>query len=86
MLNLDALLGRFRKSLGKNVLAKESVGMAVESNTGIHLKSEEINIKEFTLEITTSPIKKNEIKLHEEEILAEIRARTGQNINKIFYK
>ncbi len=86
MLNLDALLGRLRKSLGKNVLAKESVAEAVESNTGIRLKPEEINIKEFTLEITSSPIKKNEIKLHESEILAEIRGRTGQNINKVFYK
>ncbi len=86
MLNLETLLGRFRKSLGRNILAKEAVIGAVESTTGIRLKDEEINIKEFTLEITSSPIKKNEIKLHEAEILSEIRARTGQNINKVFYK
>jgi hypothetical protein len=86
MLDLGSLLGRFRKSLGRNVLAKESVILAVESITGIRLLPEEINIKEFTLEITSSPIKKNEIKLKEGQILSEVRARTGQNISKIFYK
>jgi hypothetical protein len=86
MLNLDTLLGRFRKSLGKNLLAKEAIIESVEASTGIHLNPDEINIKEFTLEIRSSPLKKNEIKLHEEAILAQIRAKTNQNINKVFYK
>ena len=86
MINLDTLLDRFKKSLGKNVLAKESVMSVVEGETGINLLSEEIDIKDQTLEINTSPIKKNEIKLRQEEILAGVRARTGQNITKIFYK
>jgi len=86
MLDLSTLLGRFKKSLGKNVLAKESVILSVESISGIRLLPEEINIKDFTLEIISSPIKKNEIKLKENQILSEIRGRTGQNIRKIFYK
>ncbi len=86
MLNLDSLLGRFRKSLGRNVLAKEAIVETIEFTTGIKLKDEEVDIKEFVLEISTSPIKKNEIKLHEEEILSLVRTRTNQNIRKIFYK
>jgi hypothetical protein len=86
MLNLESLLERFRKSIGRNVLAKESVVFAVESVTGIKLKPEEISIKEFTLEINSSPVKKNEIKLKEEKVLSEIRNQTGQNITKVFYK
>ena len=86
MINLDLLLDRFKKSLGRNVLAKEAVIVVVGSATGINLLPEEINIKDQTLEINTSPIKKNEIKLRQEEILSGVRARTGQNISKIFYK
>ena len=86
MLDLEKLLDRFRKSLGRNVLAKESIAQAIEMVSGIKLLPEEINLKEFTLEINTSPIKKNEVRLKENQILVEVRARTGQNINKIFYK
>ncbi len=86
MLDLNSLLGRVRKTLGRNVVQKEIVQRAIESETGISLKPEEINIKEFTLEISTSPLKKSEIKLHEVEILAQVRANTNQNINKVFYK
>jgi len=86
MLDLDTLLKKFKKSINKNVLEKEAVIFAVESETGIRLLPEEIDIKNFNLEIFSSPIKKNEIKLHEKEILAQIRANTNQNINKIFYK
>ena len=86
MLDLESLLGRFRKSIGRNVLAKESVISAIDSVAGINLSPEEINIKEFVLEISSSPIKKNEIRLHEQEILARVRALTGQKISKIFYK
>jgi hypothetical protein len=86
MLNLDTLLDRFKKSLGKDVLAKEAVVSVVEGTIGIRLQPQEITLKDFMLEINTSPIKKNEIRLNEAEILAGIRARTGQNITKIFYK
>lgn len=86
MIDLGSLLGRFKKSIGRNILAKESVISAVDSVVGINLSPEEINIKEFVLEIDSSSIKKNEIRLHEREVLAQVRALTGQNISKIFYK
>lgn len=86
MLNLNTLLNRFKKSLDRNVFIKEAVVFVVENVTGIKLSPEDIDLKNFTLEINTSPIKKNEIRLNQEEILAGVRAKTGQNISKIFFK
>ena len=86
MINLNTLLNRFKKSLDRNVFIKEAVVFVVENVTGIKLSPEDIDLKNFTLEINTSPIKKNEIRLNQEEILAGVRAKTGQNISKIFFK
>ena len=87
MKDLSSLLGRFLKSLGKDVLAKETVVEAVERATGFSLAPDEISIKENILTFSiNSQAKKNEIRLKEEKILDEIHGRTGQNINKIFYK
>ena len=87
MKDLSSLLGRFLKSLGKDILVKETVVEAVERATGFSLTPEEVSIKENMLTFTIlSQVKKNEIRLKEEKILDEIKGRTGQNINKIFYK
>ncbi len=86
MKTLSSLLERFKKSLGQNTYNKDLIISIVESLTNIKLKPEEINIKEATLEIASSPAKKNEIKFKEELILSEIRAQTHQNISRIFYK
>jgi hypothetical protein len=87
MKDLTSLLGRFLKSLGKDTLAKETIVEAVQRTTNITLSAEEVSVKEnvLTLDIS-SPAKKNEIKLKEQKILIEIQERTGQNINKVFYK
>ncbi|MHB0978305.1 MAG: hypothetical protein ACYC1K_02820 [Minisyncoccota bacterium] len=86
MKTLSALLERFKKSLGKDTVNKDLIISIIENFVGIRLKAEEVNIKEATLEIISSPAKKNEIKLKEEQILFEIRAQTHQNISRIFYK
>ena len=87
MKDISSLLGRFLKSLGKDTLTKETVLEAIQRATGFVLKPEEVSIKENVLSIELdSPGKKNEIKLKEEKILNEIKERTSQNINKIFYK
>lgn len=86
MINLNNLLDRFKKSLGKDVLSKESVIFCIEEITRVKLDVEDINIKEGILEINSSPGKKNEIRLKEEKIIATLRKERGININKIFYK
>ena len=83
---LSSLLERFKKSLGQDTTNKNLIALIIESSTNIKTKPEEINIREFTLEITTSPIKKSEIKMKENFILSEIRAQTKQNISRILYK
>ncbi len=86
MKTLSTLLERFKKSLGKDTINKDLIISTIENSVGIRLKKEEVNIKESILEIFSSPAKKNEIKLKEEQILSEIHAQTRQNISRIFYK
>jgi len=86
MRTLGALLERFKKSLGRDTSNKDLVISIINSATGIKLNSEDINIKGFVLEITSSPAKKNEIKLKEGIILSEVCVQTKQNISRIFYK
>lgn len=86
MKTLSSLLERFKKSLGKDTVNKKLIISVVENITNIKLKPEEVNVRESTLEIISSPAKKNEIKLKEELILSEIRIQTHQNISRIFYK
>jgi len=83
---LTTLLERFRKSLNKDTLNKDSVISVVEGATGIKLHPEDVSLKDFVLEITSSPAKKSEIKLKENIILSEVRSQTKQNILRIFYK
>jgi hypothetical protein len=85
MRHLSALLERFKRSLGKDTGNKDAVIAVVQESTGITLKPEEINISNFTLEITSTPPKKHEIRMREEKILSEVRTRTHQNISRIFY-
>ncbi len=86
MKNLSSLLERFKKSLGKDTLAREAVINCVESFSSVKLKAEEISIKENVLEIKTSSMKKNEIRLKELLILDALQTRFGLPINRIFYR
>jgi len=86
MKNLSSLLERFAKSLGRNVLDKEIVLHTIEDLTSIRLNEEDVSIKEGVLEITSSPLKNNEIKLKEDKIINELRSHKATFINKIFYK
>lgn len=86
MKDLSSLLRRFQRSLGNDTEARDAVRSVVESLAGIKLGPEEISIKEGTLEITTSPGKKNEIRLKEEYILDALNTGRGLHLKKIFYK
>lgn len=86
MKTLNTLLERFKKSLGKDVLAKEEILKCVESCTNIILTPKEVSLKNGVLEINTSPTKNNEIRLKEEKILHFLNNSRGISVNKIFYK
>lgn len=86
MQNLSSLLVRFAKSLGQDTVSKESVISCVRESLHFELEPQQVNVKGDTLEISTSAIKKNEIKLHEEKLLAEINLRGNLRLKRIFYK
>ncbi|MFZ2048895.1 MAG: hypothetical protein WAV25_01185 [Minisyncoccia bacterium] len=86
MKDINALLERFKKSLGDDSYIKEEIIKGVEEKIKITLSSKEISLKNGVLEINTSPVKKNEIKLKEESLIKLLSKQKGLPINKIFYK
>jgi hypothetical protein len=85
MKTLSNLLERFSRSLGKDVVAKEAVIVCIKELCGFDISPEDISIKDGALRIKASPSKKNEINIHEAQILSGVRERTGQKISKILY-
>lgn len=86
MKNLAELLARFAKSLGGDTQKKEVIMDCVQASLGFRLFPEQVSIKGEVVEFTLSPIKKNEIKLHEAELLSQINERAGLNLKRVFYK
>jgi hypothetical protein len=86
MRTLAALLERIQKSLGKDVFAKEGVLACIKEIFGFELLPEHIAVKGDALEIHTSLIKKNEIRLKEAKILAAINERCNLSLKKILYR
>lgn len=84
MRNLASLLERITKSLGKNVVHKEVV-LSCLRKIGMEMSEEDILIKGGTLEIHSTPGKKNFIKMKEAQLLRELK-ECGLYINRIFYK
>lgn len=86
MKNLFSLLEKFKNSLGKDALIKESVINTIKEKTKGNIAPEKINFKEGVLEIEAGSALKNEIKLKEELIKDELREVRGINIVRILYK
>ncbi|MBX4181455.1 hypothetical protein KW807_01150 [Candidatus Parcubacteria bacterium] len=85
MKNLFSLLERFTKVLDRGKLTKENIIKVVESQTRIILKEEDIHLKEGVLEINTSPVVKNEIRLKEEAIRSELKEAYNIKISFVRY-
>lgn len=85
MLGLEKFLTRFKQSLDKDTAVKETVILCIKEKLGFELKTEEISVKGGVLRIQTSPAKRNEINLHQEELLSIIRERTGFALTSISY-
>ncbi len=86
MKTLQDLLTRISKSLGRDVVGRGVVLKCIKEVAGFDLNPEDIAIKGDTLEVVASPTKKNEIKLHETEILSEITKTGGLRLSRILYK
>ncbi len=86
MKNLLSLLERFSRILNKDVFIKESIAKVIEGKTKISLTPDNFLLKEGVLEINSSPVAKNEIRLKEDIIKDELREVHHIFISKIFYK
>lgn len=79
------LLGRIKDSLDKDASLRESAALCIKEELGFDVRLADISIKGEVLRIQTSPAKRNEIKLHEAEILNKIKAKINLNIKRIAY-
>lgn len=85
MKNISSLLGRFFKSVGRDILSREIILEVIKSETRIGLTPDDIGLKEGVLEIRTTSLKQNEIRLKEKTIL-EILKERDVLVTRIFYK
>lgn len=86
MYNLTSLLERFRKILDKDSVIKESIVNLIKERTRVSLDHHKINLKEGVLEITTSSVGKNEIRLKEEGIKDELKEVHNIIVTRVLYK
>lgn len=85
MFGIEKLLERYRNSLDKDSSFKKVVIEVIQESLGFSLKPNEISLSGDVLRIQTSPTKRSEINLHEQELLQKICLKTGTNIRKILY-
>jgi hypothetical protein len=85
MKDLSSLLERISGALGNDQTLKEIVVTTIFEKLKISLFTEDIALKEGTLQIKTSPVKKNEIKLHEAELIALLSERLNRRLTRVLY-
>lgn len=86
MKNLNSLLSRFSKLLDKKTVIKEVIASIISANIGKSISTDDIFIEEGVLEIHSSPVVKNEIKIKEKNILSELQDTHNIYISRVLYK
>lgn len=86
MKDLLKLLERFSRSLTKDTDTKETIARVITERIGASFKPEKLNLKEGVLEINAGAAFKNEIRLKEEAILAELKEVYKLPVRRILYK
>ncbi|HRH26983.1 MAG TPA: hypothetical protein PLZ99_02370 [Parcubacteria group bacterium] len=72
MLNISKYLEKFKKNIEKGEYLIESIAEVVKKNTQIIIDVNTIQVKENVIYIKDSPLIKNKIFIHKEDILLEI--------------
>lgn len=85
MEELNKLLGRVKQSLDRDVNDREIVALCIREIFGFDVRLEDISIKNDTLRIQTSPVKRNEIKLKEDALLEKVSQRTKLKLKNVAY-
>ena len=86
MKTFSSLLERFSRALDKSLSVKKSVSEIVLRNTKINLPPENITLKNGVLEISASPVAKNEILLKEGVIKEELKKFHDIAVARVLYK
>ena len=85
MKNLESLLQRFRKSLFADEERKNLVSSKIKELTGVLIPEEKIFYKDGVLELEASSAAKNEIRLKEERIIAELD-KLSLRVKRVLYR
>ncbi len=86
MKEFGTLLKKLYSSLNRDVLERENILYTLKTTTGITLTSSDLFIREGVLEISASPVVKNEIKLKEEAILEALKNSYNLSYSRVLYK
>jgi hypothetical protein len=86
MKDLLKLLERISASLNKDTNTKETIARVISERVGASFKPEQLALKEGVLELTAGAAFKNEIRLKEEAILAELKEVHKLPVARIIYK
>ncbi|MBU0722924.1 hypothetical protein KJ973_02125 [Patescibacteria group bacterium] len=83
--SLSSFLDRFKKFTSPNKVTHEAIIKVLYNTLGIKLNKSAINIKNQILYIKTNSVIKNEIFLHKEQILQNLRDKLKkQSLKDIF--
>jgi hypothetical protein len=86
MRNIQDLLKRFTNSLNQDSVAKGAIKETIRTKIGVSIPEESISIKIGVLEISASPIVKNEIRMKVSALIIELRGNYNLPISSIRYK
>jgi hypothetical protein len=86
MKEFGTLLKKLYSSLNRDVVERENILYTLKNTTGITLTSSDLFIREGVLEISASPVVKNEIKLKEEAILEALKNSYNLSYSRVLYK
>jgi len=72
MFNISALLQKFSKQIGESESEKEQIHMIIFKHTGLEIKKNLFEIKNYILYIDVSPVFKNKIFMYKRNILEDM--------------
>jgi hypothetical protein len=80
--NLEGYLDKFKKIFSTVNFQRDAVVSIIEKHTNIKLLPKEFDIKDFVVTLKTSPGIKNEIFMHRNQILEELKTVLGNQSPK----
>ncbi|MCX6754995.1 MAG: hypothetical protein NT068_00440 [Candidatus Nomurabacteria bacterium] len=78
MIELKDLLGKYNDLFFSGSFKKDTIRTIISEEIGFEIKSEDIEIKNGTVQLNIKPIYKNEIFMKQEKILAKLTENLGK--------